>query len=1100
MKKLLMIIFLFSATVFTADIEFTFENISINEDDSSVTLDLMMKNSIEVGGYQLEFGVGDNIPNDIADDCICGVSNGNGVLPDGCSECYFDSGTDGIKNSYEIGYRGYSSSEDDDDDGIDDFMCEDLENNNADVAGFCSVSSHSTKTACLSAGSCSVECQVDDGTGVSLPCDKDSCVSSGSCSDSSFLDQCDCLWADVNNVWTSEGNYWISDANWTPLTTPEICLSTDENYDFVQWNKDPNNDNFGITSAVNDDSYCSIDGRCSSSAGACQPNGGASGSSMSLPESCCSSTQADAQWVDFIADSTSCVDFSHTWTSFNSKETCNANGAAWVGNPLGTEGSNTFDPGEKYIDTSDGAMLSISGVGDSYAGFSASGNDNTVLGFSFTGAAFPITSDADDPLTEDIDESAPHRVLSMTFSLDGVSSGDIISILGPVCERPGFKCFNQAVISDLSSQPITDVYVHPLVWTYPGSASPAVLGDAVCSSLIGESVENEDEGVCSSYCGDMYCDATISETSAICPVDCESSCNDGVCDWSDGEENSNCSDDCPLFGCGDYVCSDGENNETCPIDCFTRCGFDDDGDGDLCDVGEHFGNCPLDCAEEECGDFYCSALEIDSGSCPGDCPCGIDGDLDGDFCDPGENYGNCSLDCASACGDGFYDHPGLDNPLTEDVNEGGTETGSNCELDYELVCGDTYCGTETHGSCPGDCPSSCGDGFYDHPGLDDPLTADIDESGTETGSNCELDYELVCGDTYCAETETHGSCEVDCVSTCGDGFYDHAGQGGTETGENCALDYYDTAADGYCGQSENWVADPNNCTNSCEDGFCNSDAGETIENCPADCSDDGCGNGVCAYLNVIAGQETILETWETCTSDCDDMCGDGECDTLYHESLANCPSDCSVCGDGECSVGEEYSSCPDDCIPSIGCKEDEAACNYDSTVDVHNVELCVYSELNYDCTGECTAELDCEGVCGGATAVGCNLEQEYADSESCVVAGGIWREIDVEGNCLAIESLTPTIFTLSDNYPNPFNPVTSIEYSVEKAGHVSITIYNLMGHRVFGLVSGYHSPGVRYSASWDSNTQSNIPVSTGIYLYEMRSGDYMERKKMVLVK
>jgi hypothetical protein len=71
---------------------------------------------------------------------------------------------------------------------------------------------------------------------------------------------------------------------------------------------------------------------------------------------------------------------------------------------------------------------------------------------------------------------------------------------------------------------------------------------------------------------------------------------------------------------------------------------------------------------------------------------------------------------------------------------------------------------------------------------------------------------------------------------------------------------------------------------------------------------------------------------------------------------------------------------------------------------------------------------------------------------------------------------------------------------VEKAGNVNISIYNIIGHKVFDLVSGYHSPGIRYSAVWNSNTQLNIPVSTGIYFYEMRSGDYVERKKMVLVK
>ena len=82
----------------------------------------------------------------------------------------------------------------------------------------------------------------------------------------------------------------------------------------------------------------------------------------------------------------------------------------------------------------------------------------------------------------------------------------------------------------------------------------------------------------------------------------------------------------------------------------------------------------------------------------------------------------------------------------------------------------------------------------------------------------------------------------------------------------------------------------------------------------------------------------------------------------------------------------------------------------------------------------------------------------------------------------------------------PFNPVTSIQYSVEKAGNVNISIYNIRGAKVFDLVSGYHSPGIRYSVEWNSNAQSNMAVSSGIYFYEMRSGDYVEKKKMVLVK
>ena len=57
-----------------------------------------------------------------------------------------------------------------------------------------------------------------------------------------------------------------------------------------------------------------------------------------------------------------------------------------------------------------------------------------------------------------------------------------------------------------------------------------------------------------------------------------------------------------------------------------------------------------------------------------------------------------------------------------------------------------------------------------------------------------------------------------------------------------------------------------------------------------------------------------------------------------------------------------------------------------------------------------------------------------------------------------------------------------------------------MGYKVASLVNGNHLPGRKYSVTWNSSTQADIPVSSGIYFYEMRADEFIERKKMVLVK
>ena len=93
----------------------------------------------------------------------------------------------------------------------------------------------------------------------------------------------------------------------------------------------------------------------------------------------------------------------------------------------------------------------------------------------------------------------------------------------------------------------------------------------------------------------------------------------------------------------------------------------------------------------------------------------------------------------------------------------------------------------------------------------------------------------------------------------------------------------------------------------------------------------------------------------------------------------------------------------------------------------------------------------------------------------------------------------PEQFSLHQNYPNPFNPVTTIRYDLPENGHINITIYDMLGREVKTLVNQTQDAGYR-SVIWDATNDYGKPVSAGIYLYQIQAGEYMQTKKMVLLK
>jgi len=88
----------------------------------------------------------------------------------------------------------------------------------------------------------------------------------------------------------------------------------------------------------------------------------------------------------------------------------------------------------------------------------------------------------------------------------------------------------------------------------------------------------------------------------------------------------------------------------------------------------------------------------------------------------------------------------------------------------------------------------------------------------------------------------------------------------------------------------------------------------------------------------------------------------------------------------------------------------------------------------------------------------------------------------------------PEGFVLKQNYPNPFNPETVIEYSIPKSGDVSLIVYNILGQDIVQLIQESQKAGT-YRIKWNASTRPS-----GLYFYRFQAGDFVQMRKMVLLK
>lgn len=96
-------------------------------------------------------------------------------------------------------------------------------------------------------------------------------------------------------------------------------------------------------------------------------------------------------------------------------------------------------------------------------------------------------------------------------------------------------------------------------------------------------------------------------------------------------------------------------------------------------------------------------------------------------------------------------------------------------------------------------------------------------------------------------------------------------------------------------------------------------------------------------------------------------------------------------------------------------------------------------------------------------------------------------------------SVNPVVTALGDNYPNPFNPETTISFNMKNAGQVSLNVYNIKGQKVKALVNEVKEAGT-HTVVWNGKDNSGAQVASGVYFYRMTNGNYTSTKKMVLMK
>jgi len=225
-----------------------------------------------------------------------------------------------------------------------------------------------------------------------------------------------------------------------------------------------------------------------------------------------------------------------------------------------------------------------------------------------------------------------------------------------------------------------------------------------------------------------------------------------------------------------------------------------------------------------------------------------------------------------------------------------------------------------------------------------------------------------------------------------------------------------------------------------------------------------------------------------------------ECEAINVTSIA-ISDDCQMpvdCFADPCEVSECISYPDAECVANYceGCWADYYL----------NGEL-ITCDLTMDCVdltgidfGLCTMALGIGWVNDNCETVsGCDW---VADSVDYTVAFFNSMDDCIEACFLASNDVInqlPHAFNLYNNYPNPFNPVTTLRYDLPEDALVNITIYDIMGRIVRTLINSQQNAGFK-SIQWNATNDAGSPLSAGLYLYKIQADNLVQTRKMVLLK
>jgi len=120
-----------------------------------------------------------------------------------------------------------------------------------------------------------------------------------------------------------------------------------------------------------------------------------------------------------------------------------------------------------------------------------------------------------------------------------------------------------------------------------------------------------------------------------------------------------------------------------------------------------------------------------------------------------------------------------------------------------------------------------------------------------------------------------------------------------------------------------------------------------------------------------------------------------------------------------------------------------------------------------------------------------NGEYTLAQNSPCVGTG--------ENGANMGKDAIPLQYTLHQNYPNPFNPITTLRYDLPEQATVNIIIYDMLGRQVRTLLNQTQDAGFKL-VIWNATNDHGKPVSAGVYLYKIQAGEFVQTRKMVLLK